>query len=292
MNTYLKTFSVATTKFEADFLKMQRRTCYASYYPFGVFEPKYFGEFEFDPITIFYGSNGCGKSTLLNVIAEKLGIEHMGPYNTTKYMKDYIEGCDVETESIPPNSKIISSDDVFNYLTDIRYMNMGIDAKRIDLFEEYYDRIKPMKLTSMDDYENYRKHVEATRKTASGFIKSHLLSNALMQSNGQSAIKFFTSQIDQDALYLLDEPENSLSPNMQLMLKKYIEDSVVGYNCQFVIATHSPLLLALDNAKIYNMDDITGGVAEWTELENTRIYYEFFKEHKDEFEKDARGFGE
>ena len=283
MKTYLKSFSVADRGFEANFIGMQRMTCYASYYPFGVFEARDFDEFEFEPITIFYGSNGSGKSTLLNVIAEALGIEHMGPYNTTEYMENYIEGCSVETESIPPNSRIISSDDVFNYLTDIRYMNMGIDAKRVDLLEEYYDNKKSMKLHSIDDYENYKRHVDATRKTASQFVKSHLISNAVMQSNGQSAIKFFTSQITQDALYLLDEPENSLSPNMQLMLKKYIEDSVVGYNCQFVIATHSPLLLSLKNARIYNLDDVNGSEAKWTELENTRIYYEFFKEHEDEF---------
>ena len=262
---------------------MQRMTCYTSYYPFGVFEARDFDEFEFEPITIFYGSNGSGKSTLLNVIAETLDIEHMGPYNTTEYMENYIEGCTVEINNIPPNSRIISSDDVFNYLTDIRYMNMGVDAKRVDLLEEYYDNKKSMKLHSIDDYENYKRHVDATRKTASQFVKSHLISNAVMQSNGQSAIKFFTSQITQDALYLLDEPENSLSPNMQLMLKKYIEDSVVGYNCQFVIATHSPLLLSLKNARIYNLDDVNGSEAKWTELENTRIYFEFFKEHEDEF---------
>ena len=283
MKTYLKSFSVANSVFEAKFMEMQRMTCYASYYPFGVFEARDFNEFEFEPITIFYGSNGSGKSTLLNVIAETLDIEHMGPYNTTEYMEDYIKGCSVETESIPPNSRIISSDDVFNYLTDIRYMNMGIDARRVDLFEEYYDNKRPMKLHSIEDYENYKKHVDVTRKTASKFIKSHLISNAVMQSNGQSAIKFFTSQITQDALYLLDEPENSLSPNMQLMLKKYIEDSAVGYNCQFVIATHSPLLLSLKNARIYNLDDVNGSESKWTELENTRIYYEFFKEHEDEF---------
>ncbi len=264
-------------------MQKQRMTCFACYYPFGVFEARDFGKFEFEPITILYGSNGSGKSTLLNVIAEALSIEHMGPYNTTEYMLDYVMGCYAETENMPQNSKIISSDDVFNYLTDIRYMNMGIDAKRVDLFEEYYGDKKRMQLHSMDDYENYKKHVAAKRTTASQFIKSHLISNAVMQSNGESAIKFFTSQITQDALYLLDEPENSLSPNMQLMLKKYIEDSAVGYNCQFDIATHSPLLLSLKNARIYNLDDINAGTAKWTELENTRVYYEFFREHEDSF---------
>lgn len=284
MKTYLKSFKIASRKYEADFMMFQRQTCFNSYYPFGVFEARDLKKFEFEPITIFYGTNGSGKSTMLNVIAEILNIEHMGPYNTTKFMKDYIRGCSLETEHVPANSKIITSDDVFNYLTDIRYMNMGIDAKRLDLFEEYLDRSKPMQLHSMDDYENYKKHIDVTRKSSSQFVKNHLISNAVMQSNGQSAMHFFISQITEDALFLLDEPENSLSPNMQLMLKKYIEDSVIGYNCQFVIATHSPILLSLKNALIYNLDDRYGCSADWTELENTRIYYNFFKEYEKEFE--------
>ena len=282
MKTYLQSFSLPNLAYEADYTSMQRLSC-ESFYPFGLFEPRNYGEFSFQPITIFYGSNGSGKSTLLNVIAEAVGIEHMGPFNTTKHMNGYVGGCNYEAEGISPQSKIISSDDVFNYLTDIRYMNMGIDAKRIDLFEEYYDNKKSIKLYSMDDYDNYKKHVDATRKTASQFVKTHLISNATLQSNGQSAIKFFTSQINENALYLLDEPENSLSPNMQLMLKKYIEDSAVGYDCQFIIATHSPFLLSLKNALIYNLDDVNANTAQWTELENTRIYYEFFKEHEHEF---------
>lgn len=285
MKTYLKSFEVASTGFEALFMAGQRMTCYKSYYPFGVFEARDFEPFEFAPITIFYGSNGSGKSTLLNVIADKLGIIHHGVYNTTKFMDNYVSGCEAEYDEIPDGSMIIASDDVFNYLLDVRYMNSGIDARREDVFEEYYDRKKPMKLESMDDYENYKKHVDALRMTASKYIKSNLLNNVTVESNGQSAIKFFTTQIQENALYLLDEPENSLAPKMQIELKKYIEQSARGYDCQFIIATHSPFLLALETAKIYDLDDVNGEEKAWNELENTRLYYDFFKEHEKEFEK-------
>lgn len=283
MELYLKGFRLPKRKYEADFMKVQKRTCFTSYYPFNVFEARNFSEFEFDAITIFYGSNGSGKSTFLNVIAEYLKIKHNSVYNTTSFMEDYVNGCDADVAEIPKQSKIITSDDVFNYLADIRYMNMGIDAKREDLFEEFYDRRKPMKLKSIADYDNYKNHVDAMRKTSSGFIREHLLNNVRTESNGESAIKYFTSQITENALYLLDEPENSLSPTMQLKLKEYIESSVVGYSCQFVIATHSPLLLSLKNAKIYDLDDMYGRSRKWTELENTRTYYNFFQEHKEEF---------
>ena len=56
--------------------------------------------------------------------------------------------------------------------------------------------------------------------------------------------------------------------------------------CQFIIATHSPFLLAMDNTKIYDLDSIPIEIKNWWELENTRIYYEFFKEHRNLFEND------
>ena len=285
MKTYLKSFEVASCAYEANFMECQRMTCYTSYYPFNVFEARNFAPFEFDPITIFYGSNGSGKSTLLNVIAEKLGLIYHGVHNTSEFMGDYLDGCEAEHDEIPGGSMLITSDDVFNYLLDVRYMNMGIDARRVDVFAEYYDRKKPMQLHSMDDYENYKKHVDAVRTSGSRFVKSNLLNNVTVKSNGESAIRFFTTQIQENALYLLDEPENSLAPKMQMELKKYIEQSARGYDCQFVIATHSPFLLALENAKIYDLDDVNGSQKTWNELENTRVYYEFFKEHERDFEK-------
>ena len=64
---------------------------------------------------------------------------------------------------------------------------------------------------------------------------------------------------------------------------KFIEDSARFFGCQFVIATHSPFLLAMRDAKIYDLDDDPVDVKRWTELENVRAYYNFFKEHEDEF---------
>ncbi len=78
--------------------------------------------------------------------------------------------------------------------------------------------------------------------------------------------------------------DNSLAPKSQLMLKEYIENSAKGCGCQFIIATHSPFLLALEDATIYNLDTMYGEQERWTELENTRTYYEFFKSYSDEFE--------
>lgn len=87
----------------------------------------------------------------------------------------------------------------------------------------------------------------------------------------------------ENALFLLDEPENSLSPAKQQELVKFIEDSARFFGCQFVIATHSPFVLAIRGAKIYDLDEEPVDVKRWTELENVRAYYDFFKKHASEF---------
>lgn len=91
-----------------------------------------------------------------------------------------------------------------------------------------------------------------------------------------------------NTLYLLDEPENSMSPKMQIELAKILEDYARFFGCQFVIATHSPFLLALNGAKIYNLDSTPVSICDWWELENTRMYYEFFKKHERLFEAAAK----
>ena len=87
----------------------------------------------------------------------------------------------------------------------------------------------------------------------------------------------------ENALFLLDEPEYSLSPAKQQELVKFIEDSARFFGCQFVIATHSPFVLAIRGAKIYDLDEEPVDVKRWTELENVRAYYDFFKKHASEF---------
>ena len=105
-------------------------------------------------------------------------------------------------------------------------------------------------------------------------------------SNGESAVVYFTQKIREGQLYLLDEPENSLSPQRQMDLASFLEESVRFYGCQFVIATHSPFLLALRGARIYDLDADPARVRKWTDLPNVRAYYDFFDRHRREFTED------
>ena len=110
------------------------------------------------------------------------------------------------------------------------------------------------------------------------------MGNLAMYSNGESAMEYFVQHITENALYLLDEPENSLSIQLQEQLAQFLSDSVRHFGCQILLATHSPVLLAMPDARIYDLDQVPVSVRPWTELENVRRYYEFFKAHGAEFE--------
>jgi predicted ATPase len=164
-------------------------------------------------------------------------------------------------------------------------VNQGIDHKREELFDEYTSlKYSDFQLKSLDDYEQLKKVNLSRRKSQSGYVKSSLMDNVREMSNGESAFMYFVKKIDEGGLYLLDEPENSLSPELQLELLDYIRDSARFFGCQFIIATHSPFLLSMEGAKIYDLDEDQVSVKKWTELENVRHYYDFFKKHEDEFE--------
>ena len=135
---YLHSFSFPNEEMEFDFFMNIKRTCYDSFYPFKVLSRNGFETIVFEPVTILYGGNGSGKSTALNVIAEKTGIKRDSIYNKSNFYPDYVNMCEMQLKAdIPENSRIITSDDVFDYMLNIRNLNEGIDQKREDLFEEY-----------------------------------------------------------------------------------------------------------------------------------------------------------
>ncbi|MEW9111539.1 MAG: AAA family ATPase [Cytobacillus gottheilii] len=282
---YLNVFTFPNEDIEFDFFMKIKRTCYDSFYPFKILSRRSFERIDFEPVTILYGGNGSGKSTALNVIAEKTGIHRDSIYNKSNFYLDYVDMCEMQLEAdIPENSRIITSDDVFDYMLNIRNLNEGIDQKREKLFEEYLDaKYSHFQMKSMADYEQLKKVNNARSKTQSRFVRNELMDNVREYSNGESAFLYFTEKIGENGLYILDEPENSISSKRQMELVKFIEDSARYLGCQFIISTHSPFLLAMKGAKIYDLDKKPVEVKLWTELENVRTYYEFFKRHEKEF---------
>ncbi len=281
---YIERFKLPSFDQEALYL-------YPTKYPFGLFPQRDLSEINFANITIFYGGNGSGKSTLLNIINSKLGFERKSEFYADETFHEYVRKCKCELaqddygriQVIPSNSKIIASEDIINFILKVRNKNKKTEERQKELAAEY-DKSKytPYQFNGMEDYDRLVKKVEAQRKTKTSFINSQ--TQLLRQfSNGESVLRYFDVELQNDGLYLLDEPENCLSPKLQIELLKLIMECARYCDCQFVIATHSPFLLSIPGAKIYNLDLERVTVCEWNELENVRLYYEFFMSHKDEF---------
>lgn len=191
-------------------------------------------------------------------------------------------------------SRIITSDDVFGHIIDVRQKNKNLNFKRNLIFEEKtkmnayggnYNNSKPKRI-DVDDSESiksFNDYYNKSRKSASRLIRETVGIEERTYSNGENGFKYFTDAIQPGGLYLLDEPENSLSAEMQLELVHFLHGMARFYDCQFILSSHSPFILSLPHAKIYDMDAEPITTCRWTELPNVRIYHEFFQSHQSEF---------
>lgn len=283
---YLDSFVFPDEDWEWNARLAEKRTCYNTMYPMGVLSGIGLERLDFAPITILYGGNGTGKTTALNVMAAKLELLRDTPGNSSTFMEAYVRACRANLEEdIPAHSRMVTSDDVFDYMLNLRELNTHIDQEREKLFQEHTQaRHTVFQLRNLDDYEELKKRNSARRKTQSAFVREQLGGNVREMSNGESALFYFKQRLEEDALYLLDEPENSLSAERQLELAAYLEESARYAGCQLVIATHSPFLLAMERVKIYDFDTHPVEVRRWTELKNVRVYADFFRAHAGEFD--------
>lgn len=289
---YLDSFSLPDDKRELEF-RFDNKSKILFYtnnaYPLDIFPRKQLETIDFAPITLFYGGNGSGKSTLLNLIAECLEIERKVSFNKTQIFDEYVRMCRFRmrdgTRHPPRGSEIITSDGVFDLLLDTRAINEGNARRRSEFFDEYNSTVKSgYQMRSLDEYDELKRVNEARRRGAGAYVSSRVGQDIPNRSNGESAFLFFTQRIGDNALYLLDEPENSLSAAYQQKLAEFISDSARFYNCQFIISTHSPFLLSMKGVKIYDLDSCPAAVRKWSELENMRIYHQLFEEHKEDFD--------
>lgn len=286
---YLKKLQLASLEAEGNFIVSLTRTCYNGIYPFKIFPDKALERIKFAPITIFSGSNGSGKTTLLNIIASGLQLIRHSAYNDSPFFDTYIKLCKFDYTTIPSTSQMLTSDDVSDYLLNMRSLNNGIETRKVELFEEYLDKkYKDNKLKSLEDYDRWKDIHDAKSMSQSQYVKNNLMRNIDMFSNGQTAMKYFTDRITENALYLIDEPENSLSSAMQIDLEEYIIASAQHFKCQFIISTHSPFFLSIPGAKVIDLDSYPCVEKNWAELEHIQAFYNFFKEHKSEIEKGLR----
>jgi len=127
---YLKEFNLLNEIEEYDILNFKKNV-FNNTYPLKIFPEKEFRNISFSNITIFYGGNGSGKSTLLNIIAAKLNAVKKNINNKGELFDSYVSGTSFmlrkdELKEI----KLITSDDVFDYLLDLRAINSKVNRRK------------------------------------------------------------------------------------------------------------------------------------------------------------------
>lgn len=241
-------------------------------YPYNILAPMRLDSIEFDPVSIFYGSNGSGKSTLLNIIARKIAIDMKDRGNDSAYLQQLIDNCRAEFhwnfgDGLPIDSRFIRSEDVMHEIVRLRKKNETIKNHIKETSPKLYKRF------FMGNPVERKKYVWSD----DSWVFSALENFDSAMSNGELAFQYFENSIATESLIMLDEPENSLSPKFQRNLADMIHSYSRFFNCQFIIASHSPFMLSISGAKIYNLDEHPAKVSKWNELENMHIYIELFK---------------
>lgn len=180
------------------------------------------------PVTFFVGENGTGKSTILEAIAIRAGFGREGGSRNIHFnTADEVYGNQVAVlaEALTLSWRKKPKDGYFFRAES--FFNIG----------NYLDELAKEPLIGKTAYSSY------------GGISLH------EQSHGESFLSFFTHRMGGGGFYILDEPEAALSPQRQLALLRVMHDVCKNPATQFIIATHSPLLLAYPGATIYSCDD-------------------------------------
>ena len=258
-------------------------------YPYRTIYPMQIENINFAPITIFYGSNGCGKSTMLNVIADQLGIRKKSMGNINEYFSSYVRKCtSVKNWREPEEMELIRSEDIMKLIIDNRKryketlkMEPFTQIHHYGLDRDMYERL----LYNPDEVTTEERFLMSRMRDISYVVGEISEANSKLASNGEKALEYFRERLYPDSLYLLDEPENSMAPAYQHELATIIMQLAYLCNTQFIIATHSPFLLSMDSAKIYDIDNKPSLVKEWYQLDNMKTYYNLFKKYEKFFNR-------
>jgi len=219
-------------------------------------------------VTFFVGENGSGKSTLLEAIAAAAGLPAVG---SSDLDADVTLGAQRRLSSAlrlvwsrrTPRGFFLRAEDFFGFAKRLSQMRSEFLRRMEELEVEYADRSAYAKGLAMGPMRRSLAEMEARYGV-----------DLDANSHGESFLRLFQSRLVPGGLYLLDEPEAALSPQSQLGLMAMIADTV-AQDAQFIIATHSPLLMAYPGATIVSFDETPASVVEYGSLESVRLVREF-----------------
>ena len=238
-------------------------------FPFNVPAIRSISELTFDsPVTFFVGENGSGKSTLLEGLALAARLPTVGSTAasddaTLGAQRRLAEAIKLVWRSRTHRGFFLRAEDFFGFTKQLAQMRQEMLGR----------------LTEVDaDYEGRSEYAKSLAKgpAAASLADMERRYGADLDANshGQSFLKLFQSRFVPGGLYLLDEPEAPLSPQSQLALLAMLGD-MTRQDAQFIIATHSPIVLAFPGARIYSFDDGAVRQTEYETLEHVKLTREF-----------------
>ncbi|NLR67402.1 AAA family ATPase [Chitinophaga varians] len=218
-----------------------------------------------DRITVFAGDNGCGKSTLLETIGLYLDAPLIGGriggrqgFEGPRALQPFLE---IQQVRRPLKSFFFRAEDFSEFLYALR-RDRNRNAAHLDelkgavadsVIEEMNNNMNPT-LKSM--YKDYGDSMQAF-------------------SHGEAYLKIIGEHISDNGIYLLDEPEAALSPQKQLTLMAYLLDMLKSRNTQFIISTHSPILMGIPGARLYEIQEEGIQQVDFRDTEHYRITHSF-----------------
>ncbi|MGC9330065.1 MAG: AAA family ATPase [Candidatus Hinthialibacter sp.] len=211
------------------------------YYPFNLDIFHQTSSLEFSaPTTFFVGENGSGKTTLLRAICQRCGIYIWGKAESSRAHRN-------------------------------PYENLLQKAVRV----EWINGSVPGSYFGSDTFQKFASVVEDWADDDAGQLKYLGGKSLVRQSHGQSLMSYFTARYQIQGIYFLDEPETALSPASQIQLLQLIQQTTRDGHAQFIIATHSPILMACPDAQIYTFDKRPIQPIAYEDTVHYQIYLDF-----------------
>ncbi len=202
------------------------------------------------PITFFIGENGTGKSTLLKALAQRCAIhiwrDEEGYERRVFYRNQYAE-------------------ELYKYL-EIEWIHEPVPGS-------YFDS---------EIFRYLAECIDSWAKPSPRLFDYYGGDSLLSRSHGQRHIQYFESTYRRKGIYFLDEPENALSPRRQIDLLKILKETSLNGQVQFIIVTHSPILLSYPEATIYSFDEIPISEIKYEDTDYYKIYKDFLN-HRDRY---------
>jgi predicted ATPase len=241
-------------------------------YPFNVQAVNNISQLTFtSPVTIFVGENGSGKSTLLEGLAMAVGSiaigrEEISRDEAFKAVAPLATKMKLVWNKRTHRGFFLRAEDFFGFVQRIRSLRQEMSDEIIRIERDYADR---------SDYARTLAKVPAASSIRAMDIKYGEDLDA--HSHGESFLTIFQSRFVPNGLYLLDEPEAALSPLRQLGLISLIKQMVLQ-DAQFILATHSPILMAIPGAHILDLDQSPPVYRDFQEIDQVILYRAFLDE--------------